>query len=103
MDDYGTGQSTLSYLRELPLSELKIDRMFVQNAHINHSDAVLVRSTIELAQQLGVKVVAEGVEDQECLDFLRSCNCDYAQGWLVSKPLSLGEFSAFISDRAKAA
>lgn len=103
MDDYGTGQSTLSYLRELPLSELKIDKMFVQHAHINKSDSVLVRSTIELAQQLGIKVVAEGVEDQECLDFLRLCECDYIQGWLISKPLPLIEFANLLEDHSIAA
>lgn len=96
MDDYGTGQSTLSYLRQLPISELKIDRMFVQNAHINPDDAVLVRSTIELAHQLGIRVVAEGVEDRACLDFLRSVGCDYAQGWLVGKPMPRREFLAAI-------
>lgn len=87
MDDYGTGQSTLSYLRRLPIRELKIDRMFVQNAHRNPDDAVLVRSTIELCHRLGIRVVAEGVEDQGCLDFLKQCDCDYAQGWLVGKPM----------------
>lgn len=87
LDDYGTGQSTLSYLRELPLSELKIDRLFVQNAHKNESDGVLVRSTIELAHQLKLRVVAEGVEDQECLIFLKAMGCDYVQGWLISKPV----------------
>lgn len=92
MDDYGTGQSTLSYLRELPIAELKIDRMFVQNVHINPDDAVLVRSTIELAHRLGIRVVAEGVEDQGCLDFLREAGCDYVQGWLVGKPVPQRDF-----------
>ncbi|WP_182466863.1 putative bifunctional diguanylate cyclase/phosphodiesterase [Sphingomonas gilva] len=86
MDDYGTGQSTLTYLRDLPLSELKIDRSFVQHAHINPNDAVLVRSTVDLAHKLGLKVVAEGVEDEGCLDFLRTIGCDMAQGYLIAKP-----------------
>lgn len=89
MDDYGTGQSTLTYLRQLPLSELKIDRSFVQDAHSNHDDGVLVRSTIELAHNLGLKVVAEGVEDAECLAFLAASGCDLAQGYLISKPVPL--------------
>jgi EAL domain-containing protein (putative c-di-GMP-specific phosphodiesterase class I)/CHASE2 domain-containing sensor protein len=89
MDDYGTGQSTLTYIRQLPLSELKIDRSFVQHASRNVNDAVLVRSTIELAHKLGLKVVAEGVEDLECLTFLKACGCDLAQGYLISKPLPL--------------
>jgi EAL domain-containing protein (putative c-di-GMP-specific phosphodiesterase class I) len=87
MDDYGTGQSTLSYLRELPLSELKIDRSFVQYAHERESDAKLVCSTIELAHALGIKVVAEGIEDAENLAFLRSVSCDYAQGYFIARPM----------------
>lgn len=87
MDDYGTGQSTLSYLKNLPLSELKIDRSFVQHAHQDHNDALLVRSTVELAHQLGLKVVAEGIEEAECLAFLRSIGCDYAQGYYIGKPM----------------
>src|SRR5690606_20163476 len=86
MDDYGTGQSTLSYLRQLPLDELKIDRSFVQHSHRNHADAVLVRSTVELAHELGLKVVAEGVEEAECLSYLRTIGCDMAQGYLISRP-----------------
>lgn len=88
MDDYGTGQSTLSYLKNLPLSELKIDRSFVQHAHQDHNDALLVRSTVELAHQLGLKVVAEGIEEAECLAFLRSIGCDYAQGYFIGKPMA---------------
>jgi EAL domain-containing protein (putative c-di-GMP-specific phosphodiesterase class I)/CHASE2 domain-containing sensor protein len=88
IDDYGTGLSTLSYLRQLPLDELKIDRSFVQHAHVNRSDAVLVRSTVDMAHELGLKVVAEGVEDAECLTFLRSIGCDYVQGYLVSRPVA---------------
>jgi EAL domain-containing protein (putative c-di-GMP-specific phosphodiesterase class I)/GGDEF domain-containing protein len=87
MDDYGTGQSSLSYLRKLPLAELKIDRSFVENAHRNRNDAVMVRSTISLAHDLGLKVVAEGVEEQACLAFLRSVDCDIAQGYLISRPV----------------
>jgi EAL domain-containing protein (putative c-di-GMP-specific phosphodiesterase class I) len=87
MDDYGTGQSTLTYLRTLPLSELKIDRSFVQHAHRNRNDGVMVRSTIDLAHDLGLKVVAEGIEEAECLDFLRSVGCDMAQGYHISRPI----------------
>jgi EAL domain-containing protein (putative c-di-GMP-specific phosphodiesterase class I)/CHASE2 domain-containing sensor protein len=87
MDDYGTGQSTLSYLQWLPLSELKIDRSFVQHAHLNHADGLMVRSTIDLAHGLGLKVVAEGIEEEGCLAFLRDAGCDMAQGYLISRPL----------------
>ncbi|WP_404333829.1 putative bifunctional diguanylate cyclase/phosphodiesterase [Sphingomonas sp. MMS12-HWE2-04] len=91
MDDYGTGQSTLSYLRQLPLNELKIDRSFVQFAHQNRGDGVLVRSTVDLAHELGLKVVAEGVEDAECLEFLRSIGCDMVQGYFLSRPIAATE------------
>jgi EAL domain-containing protein (putative c-di-GMP-specific phosphodiesterase class I) len=87
MDDYGTGQSTLSYLRQLPLTELKIDRSFVRHAHRSRPDALMVRSTIALAHDLGLKVVAEGIEEEDCLTFLREAGCDMAQGYLISRPL----------------
>ncbi|MBB5710207.1 GGDEF domain-containing phosphodiesterase [Sphingomonas xinjiangensis] len=96
MDDYGTGQSTLSYLKQLPLNELKIDRSFVQFAHQNRGDGALVRSTIDLAHELGLKVVAEGVEEQACLDFLRAIGCDLAQGYLISKPVSAMELQPLL-------
>jgi EAL domain-containing protein (putative c-di-GMP-specific phosphodiesterase class I)/CHASE2 domain-containing sensor protein len=88
MDDYGTGQSTLNYLKMLPVSELKIDRSFVAQAHIDKGDAMLVRSTVQLAHELAITVVAEGVEDPACLDFLKTIGCDYAQGYLVGRPLT---------------
>jgi EAL domain-containing protein (putative c-di-GMP-specific phosphodiesterase class I) len=87
VDDYGTGQSTLSYLKHLPVHELKIDKSFVTDLHDNTSDQILVRSTIDLAHELGLVVVAEGVEDQRCLDILRDLGCDYAQGYFIGKPL----------------
>lgn len=97
MDDYGTGQSTLSYLKQLPLNELKIDRSFVQFAHQNHGDGVLVRSTIDLAHELGLKVVAEGVEDAECLAFLKAVGCDLIQGYYISKPVPAAAMEALLA------
>lgn len=97
MDDYGTGQSTLSYLRTLPLSELKIDRSFVENAHRNRNDAAMVRSTVELAHELGIKVVAEGIEEIGCLDFLRSVGCDTAQGYLISRPVAAKDIPVLLA------
>jgi EAL domain-containing protein (putative c-di-GMP-specific phosphodiesterase class I) len=97
MDDYGTGQSALNYLKLLPLSELKIDRMFVAQAHIDKGDAMLVRSTVQLAHELGLKVVAEGIEESACLEFLAQIGCDYAQGYFVGRPLvadALAELAA---------
>ncbi|MCW3848859.1 EAL domain-containing protein [Sphingomonas sp. LB-2] len=96
MDDYGTGQSTLSYIKQLPLSELKIDRSFVQFAHQSRSDGALVRSTIDLAHELGLKVVAEGVEDIECLAFLRAIHCDMVQGYLISRPVPAPDLAALL-------
>ncbi|WP_173655751.1 EAL domain-containing protein [Sphingomonas turrisvirgatae] len=96
MDDYGTGQSTLSYLKRLPLNELKIDRSFVQFAHQNRADGVLVRSTIDLAHELGLKVVAEGVEHEDCLAFLRNSGCDLVQGYLISRPVPAAELSSLL-------
>ncbi|VXC99403.1 putative bifunctional diguanylate cyclase/phosphodiesterase [Sphingomonas sp. 8AM] len=102
MDDYGTGQSTLSYLRELPLSELKIDRSFVQYAHERESDAKLVRSTIDLAHALGLKVVAEGIEDAANLAFLRAASCDYAQGYFIDRPMPFDALVGRLAERALA-
>ncbi len=103
MDDYGTGQSSLTYLKNLPLSELKIDRSFVQFAHRDASDAMLVRSTVSLGHELGLSIVAEGVEDEECLAFLREVGCDYAQGYLIGKPMRAGELEALVDDNLKRA
>lgn len=101
IDDYGTGQSTLSYLQQLPLKELKIDRAFVQNAHKNRSDGLMVRSTIDLAHSLDLRVVCEGIEEQACLDFLRENGCDYAQGYLISKPLPPEKLTPLLLERGQ--
>jgi diguanylate cyclase len=92
VDDYGTGQSTLSYLKHLPVHELKIDKSFVTTLPGNESDAIMVRSTIGLAHELGLQVVAEGIEDQETLEKLKQLGCDYAQGYFISRPISSSEF-----------
>ncbi|KQN25494.1 hypothetical protein ASE86_04460 [Sphingomonas sp. Leaf33] len=101
MDDYGTGQSTLSYLKRLPLTEVKIDRSFVQYAHQNRADAILVRSTVDLAHELGLKVVAEGVEDEACLAFLASVQCDFAQGYLISRPVDACAIATMLVDQGR--
>jgi EAL domain-containing protein (putative c-di-GMP-specific phosphodiesterase class I) len=89
IDDYGTGQSTLSYLKSLPVNELKIDKSFVTSLAISESDRIMVQSTIELAHLLGLKVVAEGAEDVETVRLLTELGCDYAQGYAVGKALPL--------------
>jgi diguanylate cyclase len=91
MDDYGTGQSTLGYLKTLPVDELKIDKMFVTGLCSNESDRIMVRSTIDLAHQLGLTVVAEGVEDFETLALLRDMGCDYGQGFVVGHAMPFSE------------
>ena len=94
VDDYGTGQSTLSYLKHLPVHELKIDKSFVTTLATSENDAIMVRSTINLAHDLGLQVVAEGIEDSATLDKLRELQCDYAQGYFISKPVGPDEFFA---------
>ena len=101
IDDYGTGYSSLSRLRRLPVTELKIDQSFVKAMADNKDDQAVVHSTIELAHNLGLTVVAEGVETQSALDLLVSLGCDVVQGFLVSKPLALDEFEAFIDTKHK--
>lgn len=98
MDDYGTGQSALNYLKLLPLAELKIDRMFVAQAHVDKGDAMLVRSTVQLAHELGLKVVAEGIEEAACLEFLGEIGCDYAQGYFVGRPLAAADLAALAAE-----
>lgn len=87
IDDYGTGYSSLNYLRRLPINTLKIDRVFVRDMLQNEQDEIIVRSTITLAHNLGLKVVAEGVEDGLTLDRLREMGCDLAQGYYLSRPV----------------
>jgi EAL domain-containing protein (putative c-di-GMP-specific phosphodiesterase class I)/CHASE2 domain-containing sensor protein len=94
IDDYGTGQSTLSYLKRLPATELKIDQSFVRQVLTSRSDAVLINSTIKLAHELDMQVVAEGVEDQQVLDALARMECDIIQGYHVGRPVALEEFRA---------
>jgi diguanylate cyclase len=103
IDDYGTGQSSLAYLQTLPATELKIDKTFVQKITADTRNAIMVRSTIALAHELGLTVVAEGIEDQECLDRLREMGCDTGQGFFISKPLSTQELGEFLEGNIRAA
>ncbi len=96
IDDFGTGYSSLSHLSRLPVDELKIDRSFITNAHMRPEDATIVSSTVELGHSMGLKVVAEGVETVETWNFLKQLGCDFAQGYLISKPLAAGEVPAFV-------
>ena len=95
IDDFGTGYSSLAYLQRLPVDDIKVDRSFVLNMLKNSSDEAIVRSTIELAHNLGLRAIAEGVEDEPTLDRLRELGCDLAQGYFMGRPmplLQLGEW-----------
>jgi EAL domain-containing protein (putative c-di-GMP-specific phosphodiesterase class I) len=97
IDDFGTGHSSLSQLRLLPVDELKIDRSFVMDAGRAGADAAtIITSTIELAHSMGLRVVAEGVEEPEAWNLLRRLGCDYAQGYLISRPLPADDVPAFV-------
>jgi EAL domain-containing protein (putative c-di-GMP-specific phosphodiesterase class I) len=97
VDDFGTGYSGLAYLRRFPLDTLKLDRSFV----IQHDDGIssfkFIKAFVDLAHSLNLSVVAEGVETNETLQFLREAACDEAQGYLLARPLSLDAFEAYLS------
>ncbi len=99
VDDFGTGYSSLAQLKQLPVQELKIDQSFVRELRRNSDDAVIVRSTIEMSHNLGLKVVAEGVENDPCMALLSEWGCDSVQGFLVGRPQSAGAFSRWLQQR----
>ncbi|MGN6279352.1 MAG: putative bifunctional diguanylate cyclase/phosphodiesterase [Sphingomonas sp.] len=103
IDDYGTGQSTLSYLKKLPAREIKIDKSFILGLEASASDQAMVRSTINLAHELGYSVVAEGIETEAILTLLRSMGCDVGQGWHIGRPMSAEAFSDSFDLRQAAA
>jgi EAL domain-containing protein (putative c-di-GMP-specific phosphodiesterase class I) len=96
IDDYGTGYSSLAYLRRLPVRELKLDKSFIRGMMGDTSDSFIVRSTIDLAHNLGLSVAAEGVEDQATLECLRALGCDAVQGFLLGPPLEASELAEWI-------
>ncbi|MGQ0531810.1 MAG: putative bifunctional diguanylate cyclase/phosphodiesterase [Caulobacteraceae bacterium] len=101
IDDYGSGLSSLAYLKQLPANELKIDKLFIQNITSSQRDALLVRSTIDLAHGLGMNVTAEGVETPAAFSLLAGMNCDMAQGFLISRPASVEELIALLGDERR--
>jgi EAL domain-containing protein (putative c-di-GMP-specific phosphodiesterase class I) len=97
LDDFGTGYSSMTYLRHLPVAELKVDQSFVQDLIAKRADTVLVRSAVDLGHNLGLSVVAEGVEDAPTLDVLRELGCDIAQGYYIARPMPARDLETWLS------
>lgn len=97
IDDFGTGYSSLAYFKNLPVQEVKIDKSFVSDMLTNERDNVIVKSIIDLGHNLGMRVVAEGVENKETMIALKQMGCDVLQGYYVSRPVSSGDFMDWIS------
>jgi EAL domain-containing protein (putative c-di-GMP-specific phosphodiesterase class I) len=100
IDDFGTGYSWLGYLKRLPANEIKIDKAFVLDMATNRDDASIVRSVIDLGHNLGLRVVAEGVENEQTLDMLTDLGCDMAQGDYLSPPIPPEQFVSWLGERS---
>jgi len=98
IDDFGTGYSSLVYLKKLPVEEVKIDRSFIVDSKRDKDSAVIVQSIIDLAHNLDLKVVAEGVEDKHTITQLANLGCDYAQGFYISAPLSARQLDQWLTE-----
>ncbi len=96
IDDFGVGQSSLAYLRRLPVRELKIDQTFVRKLAVDREDQTIVRSIVELGHRLGYRVTAEGVEDEGAFEYLTTIGCDHAQGYFIARPLAPADFDQFV-------
>jgi EAL domain-containing protein (putative c-di-GMP-specific phosphodiesterase class I) len=92
IDDFGTGYSNLGYLKQLPANELKIDKMFILNLEDDQQNQVLVQTAIQMAHNLGMSVVAEGVESERCFMLLKTMGCDLCQGYHFSRPVPANQF-----------
>ena len=101
VDDFGTGYSSLSYLKLLPLSKLKIDKSFIMDMIESDDDAMIVRSTIDLAHNLGMQVIAEGIEDREILELLSILRCELGQGYYISRPKNGDDFEKWVINGRK--
>lgn len=100
IDDFGTGYSSLAYLKQLPMDELKIDKSFVMDMEENENDAVIVRSTIDLAHNLGLKVIAEGVETEGVWNTLTVLGCDHSQGYFMGRPMPVEKLREWLDESA---
>lgn len=101
LDDFGTGYSSLGYLKSLPIDRLKIDQSFVQNIDVSHGDEVIIQALIAMSKDLNFDVMAEGVESQKQLDFLKNKMCGEVQGFLFSKPLPTAEMVKYLKDKSQ--
>ena len=97
LDDFGTGYSSISYLKRLPVSTLKIDQGFVRDIIVDRNDRVLVETIITMGRLLDMELVAEGVEEKEQLEILKSYGCDYYQGYLASRAVPINEFEVILA------
>jgi EAL domain-containing protein (putative c-di-GMP-specific phosphodiesterase class I) len=97
IDDFGTGYSSLAYLRELPVDELKIDRAFIARVELTSEDLAVVRTIVELGRILGLRVVAEGIENQAQLDALRGLHCTLGQGYHLCRPTDPAALPAILA------
>jgi EAL domain-containing protein (putative c-di-GMP-specific phosphodiesterase class I) len=102
-DDFGTGYAGLSYLSKFPLDGLKVDQTFVRELRSNRNDAAIVRSTIDLSRELGLSVIAEGIEDSATADLLADMGCEQAQGYFFGRPMPAAEFEAKVLTQRVAA
>ena len=100
LDDFGTGHSSLAYLRDLAVNEIKLDRSFLQNLVSDRRARVMVENTIRVAHELGLRVVAEGIEDAATYEYLRNAGCDLGQGFLIARPLPAAEVEQWLAGRA---
>ena len=96
IDDFGTGYSSLSYLKQLPVDRLKIDRSFVKDTPDDADDCAIVRTIIAMSHNLGLSVIAEGVESERQIDFLRAQHCDEIQGYLLSVPVPAAQMTEML-------
>ena len=99
IDDYGTGYSSLFYISQLPFNEIKIDKSFVMNIENSETDLTIVKTTIEMAKSLGLKIVAEGVENKAVENILKRHNCYLAQGYLYSKPIKFSDYIEWLNNQ----
>jgi EAL domain-containing protein (putative c-di-GMP-specific phosphodiesterase class I) len=96
IDDFGTGYSSLSYLKKLPIERLKIDKSFIRDIATDPDDRAIISAVTSMARKMGITTVAEGVETEEQLSFLRESDCDEAQGYLFSRPVTAEAFRELV-------